>query len=154
MVKKYEAPNATAAALTEIAARAAITDAGVGAVEGAVNYPQPAAAEPELIGRVPERAKSNGPVPRRENVERGLTHFDELEGDNERLKTELTEARERIRLLELQLEQLEGTRNTIESRINQCVLERDQAVREAGELRGALNSVAAICVRYHNAQQD
>lgn len=126
-------PNPTAEALVDIAQK----------------------AEPEIIAKVARVNKaSNGPADKRENVERGLQHFDVLEADNERLKRELSEARERVHLLEIQIEEIEGTRTTIESRINSCVLERDNAVREAGELRGALNSVAAICVRYHNEHQE
>jgi hypothetical protein len=99
------------------------------------------------------RAKTNGPKDPRAEVERGLLQFDVMQSENQLLKNDLEAAREKIRLLELQIEQIEGTRNSIESRINSCVLERDEAVRSAGELKGALNAVAAICVRYHNEHE-
>jgi septal ring factor EnvC (AmiA/AmiB activator) len=120
-------------------------------VERKYEVPQPA-PEPELIGKVP-RKTANGPTPR-ETYERGMVHFDALSAERDRLERDLKEARLKISQLELQISEIENTRATIESRINSCVLSRDDAVREAGELRGALNSVAAICIRYHNAQQD
>lgn len=129
-------------------------EAAAAAIEQALaiqNVPPPK-IEPELIGKVPVK-KTNGPLPR-ETVERGLAHFDVLEAECEALKRELAAAREEIHLLKIHINELEGTRGTIESRINQCVLERDNAVREAGELHGVLNSIASICVRYHNAQHD
>jgi chromosome segregation ATPase len=138
---KIEPPNPAAAALVDIA-------------QTAVQHykmPEPA-PEPELIGKVPRKTNGGVKDPRGE-YERGLLHFDALSGERDRLERELKEARLKISQLELQISEIENTRGTIESRINTCVLERDQAVREAGELRGALNSVAAICVRYHNEQQ-
>jgi chromosome segregation ATPase len=109
----------------------------------------------EPIGRVPKEVRGNGPPkdPRQE-FERGLLHFDALSAERDALERDLKAAQLKISQLELQLTEIEATRNTIESRINSCVLERDGAVSQAGELRGALNSVAAICIRYHDAQQD
>jgi BMFP domain-containing protein YqiC len=100
------------------------------------------------------RARTNGPKDMRAEVERGLLKFDVMTSENELLKSDLAAAREKIRLLELQIEQMESTKNTIESRINDCVLQRDQAVGEAGEVRGVLNAIASICVRYHQSKHE
>ena len=111
------------------------------------------AVEPELLGKLPTR-KSNGQVKDpRTTVERGLLEFDVMAVESQRLENENTGLRERVRLLELEIQELNGSRNIIESRIASCVAERDQAVHAAGELRGVLNSVAAICVRYHDEHQ-
>ena len=112
--------------------------------------------EPERSPTLPTAyaKKSNGPPSKdpRDALARGLLEFDVLKAERDNLEKDLVAARERIRLLELQIGEIEGTRNLIESRINECVLQRDQAVREAGELRGVLNAIAAVCVRYHQEQ--
>ena len=124
--------------------------------------PQPA---PTIDWSVSAAKKSNGPkaeankpsvpamVDPRSSVHRGLAEFDTMQSNIERLEDENKHLREKVTLLELQLREVESTRNTIESRVNDCLAQRDQAVTEAGELRGALKSVAAICVRYHDEHQ-
>lgn len=114
--------------------------------------PMPRAPAPETAPPVPyAKPASNGRDVKdpRDALARGLLQFDVLKAERDQLEKDLVAAREKIHLLEIHISALEGTRATIESRISSCVLERDQAVREAGEVRGVLNAIAAVCVRYH-----
>jgi hypothetical protein len=147
-MRKIEPPNLTAAALVDIA------DAAAPPLPREAKIPMPEPQTPDSAPPVPY-AKPNGNQPReaRDALARGLMQFDVLKAERDQLEKDLQTARERIHLLEIHMQEIESTRAMIESRINACVLERDDAVRQAGELRGVINSVAAICVRYHDAQQ-
>jgi hypothetical protein len=155
-MRKIEPPNPTAAALVDIA-------------EGSEAVPLPREAkipmpEPEKPAEISwgaaggtglptsAYAKANGNQPReaREALARGLLQFDVLKAERDMLEKDLFAARERIHLLEIHLKEIEGTRAMIESRINTCILERDEAVSVAGELRGVIVAISDICKRYRD----
>lgn len=77
-------------------------------------------------------------------VEDGLTAHRVVVEERDGLKTELAAAHLKIAELETTIETIERNYNLVDSRVKACVLERDQAVREAGELRGMLTAIDAI----------
>jgi hypothetical protein len=115
-----------------------------------VSIPMPPAEQPPTLPTVAAGAKHNGQALNnsREALARGLLQFDVLKAERDLLEKDLIEARERIHLLEIHVQEIESTRAMIESRINTCVMERDEMVGVAGELRGVIHAITAICERY------
>lgn len=106
------------------------------------------AAVDELAGPpgrfVPARHRNGGEPDPSATVEAGLNAHLAVVNERDRLRVELGQTKERVRLLELQIEQIEETKNTIESRIKSCILERDHAVSVAGELRGIIRAIGGV----------
>lgn len=97
----------------------------------------------------PPRHRNNGPpatVDHAQAVEAGLHGLRAVLEERDRLELELKAARLKIAELETRLATHDTDFNTIQSRVQSCILERDRAVQEAGELRGLLRAVAAIVV--------
>ena len=79
----------------------------------------------------------------RSNVETGLQYLDTLITERDRLEQELKEARLKINELQVELSVHHDQVAKIENRTQTVLLQRDQAVREAGELRGILTAIEA-----------
>jgi hypothetical protein len=76
--------------------------------------------------------------------EAGLAAHRSVVEDRDALRAELDAAKIKIKELQTELEVQERDFNLIEKRVNTCIEQRDQAVREAGVLRGMLDAIEAV----------
>ena len=98
---------------------------------------------------IPAKHRNNGPPPDpRTTVETGLLHFDTLTAECAVLKKELAAAQTKITELTTELETHDRNYATVESRVQTALIQRDQAVTAAGELRGILRGIGDMVARY------
>ena len=104
------------------------------------------------------------PAERMMVVEQGLVALQQSHADRDRmrrenatLKVRIAELEARIRVREDEDHAIEKRREDaeriIEARVRDCLMQRDNAVAEASELRGVLSSLGAILVGYYKPER-
>ena len=89
----------------------------------------------------PKHRNNNDPT---QQYEAGLLAHKSVVEERDALKAELDAAKIKIKELETELKVQERDFSTIETRVNMCVEQRDNAVREAGKLSGMLDAIEAV----------
>jgi hypothetical protein len=93
------------------------------------------------------------PAERVKLVEQGLVALQQSHAERDRLRRENGTLRIQIAELQARLATKESEEHVIETRVRDCLAQRDGAVSEAGELRGVLSSLGAILIGYYKPER-
>jgi hypothetical protein len=103
------------------------------------------------------RVKNGPPVPaipdlppdRQKAVEAGLMAHQQIANERDWLRNHVGELKDEISALKIRIDEMERMRNTIESRINTCIAQRDEAVYNVGRFQGLFTTIEAALAAFN-----
>lgn len=87
-------------------------------------------------------------------IEQGLLYYHSTVEQRDRLQAEVAALKTDMAVLQVTVEGQTATINSMESRVQQAVLERDQAVRDHARLETVIDSISAVLQRTRDVARE